>query len=326
MEEIKQIINAKKEYHKKYQEEYRKNNKEKLDAINNKQKEDRLKAKQERERLKIIRIAEEKNQKDIEKQRKKQENALKRKEKEHQRYLVRKNRELLGKTVQNEKAKTVTIGTNTENIENENPTTVTVGTNTENEKPNTVTGTNTENEDENEDEDSTKEFLELFIDKVNFEDLDKEVDEYLLYLKNTPKKTEDMKEYMREYYKNNKEKIRKNKEKYNRGKRDRIIEDPEKFKNGKVYRLVHNNKMIYIGSTTNTLEVRFDYHKKSSEDINYNSNLYKYIRENGIDNISIELIENYICNSRDELNAKEAEYIEKNFDQILNQNIPLNYL
>lgn len=164
------------------------------------------------------------------------------------------------------------------------------------------------------------ESLELFVDKLNFEDFDKEVDECLHKMTSNVKQTSN--EYQKKYRENNKDKYNKYQREYQRKNNKTKLENPDKFKDGKIYKLNHFDKMIYIGSTTLPLDVRLKYHKMNSENIKYNTDLYKYIRVHGIDNIKIELIENYNCNNRNELLLKESEYILLHLDKILNKNIP----
>ena len=64
----------------------------------------------------------------------------------------------------------------------------------------------------------------------------------------------------------------------------------------------------YIGSTCETLETRFKFHIKAlSQNDKQNRPLYVFMRENGKDNFEIELIENYPCQSKDELRKREGE-------------------
>jgi len=73
------------------------------------------------------------------------------------------------------------------------------------------------------------------------------------------------------------------------------------YNNGKIYKIINSeNKVIYIGSTTEKLCKRFSTHKH---------------RGNGN---KIILLENCPCNCREELIKKEQEFIEK-YDNLLNQ-------
>jgi len=77
------------------------------------------------------------------------------------------------------------------------------------------------------------------------------------------------------------------------------------YKNGKIYQIVCNETgEIYVGSTALSLEDRLSSHQKDekrdhrccSKQIIYRGNYY------------IELLQNYPCNSRCELEQKEGEY------------------
>lgn len=81
-----------------------------------------------------------------------------------------------------------------------------------------------------------------------------------------------------------------------------------------VYCIYLNNKPIYIGSTTN-LQVRKRTHKKNylnDRQKHYYYPVYVYIRENGgWENVGIKKIDDYPCNSKNELTIKEGEYIRE---------------
>jgi hypothetical protein len=77
-----------------------------------------------------------------------------------------------------------------------------------------------------------------------------------------------------------------------------IIENQDikfKYEFGKIYKIT-SKKGIYIGSTIQKLEKRFDEHKKAFE--NYKKDIGKYITSFSIldENSKIELIENFKCN------------------------------
>ena len=79
------------------------------------------------------------------------------------------------------------------------------------------------------------------------------------------------------------------------------------YQNGKIYKLWSpQGNEIYIGSTINTLAKRFGQHKT-----NYNKCNSKYLFENYTD-VRIELIEEYPCNNRMELNKRKGEHIRAN--------------
>jgi hypothetical protein len=89
------------------------------------------------------------------------------------------------------------------------------------------------------------------------------------------------------------------------------------YKNGKIYKIVDNAyTKMYIGSTTQPLYKRFWYHKGGYkswiENKKYKNSAYDLFDEFGFENCKIELIENYECNSKEELERKEGEHIKNN--------------
>jgi hypothetical protein len=90
----------------------------------------------------------------------------------------------------------------------------------------------------------------------------------------------------------------------------------DRYKKGKIYSFSFQDKIIYIGSTIKSLKDRLNVHKNDSQ--KSKSALYTFINEKGgFDNIKMNLIENYQCNSRRELEQREQFYIEK-YDNLLN--------
>ena len=90
-------------------------------------------------------------------------------------------------------------------------------------------------------------------------------------------------------------------------------EDMSKYERGKIYKIVDNtNNNIYIGSTIQTLKERLRCHEK---DLDSSS---KSIIDNG--DYDILLIENYPCESKKELEAREGFYIRNN--DCININVP----
>lgn len=74
-----------------------------------------------------------------------------------------------------------------------------------------------------------------------------------------------------------------------------------------IYKIINNiNKKVYIGQTKRTIEIRWKQHLREYKDKDYA--LYKAMRKYGIENFTIEVIEN--C-SEEELNEKEEFYIRK---------------
>lgn len=79
------------------------------------------------------------------------------------------------------------------------------------------------------------------------------------------------------------------------------------FAEGKIYRLVVGDS-YYYGSTITSLDRRL-YNHKQMIIRRPNLRLYVKIQEVGWDNVSIELVENYPCESYKELIKKETTYI-----------------
>ncbi len=103
--------------------------------------------------------------------------------------------------------------------------------------------------------------------------------------------------------------------------------DTADYSQGKIYKIVCNKTgLIYIGSTCKTLEERL---KKHEDDMKH----FIHIRDNKPDKLKktkfctsffiflnkdykIELIENYPCNTRLELETKECYYMKMNQDSV----------
>jgi Uri superfamily endonuclease len=92
------------------------------------------------------------------------------------------------------------------------------------------------------------------------------------------------------------------------------------YTNGKIYKLVCTDGHFYIGSTTQLLPYRLYHHKESAK--KGTSRAYQYINSIGWDNVHIELIEDYPCNTMKELHEREDMYIQlmQNDDNCLNEN------
>jgi hypothetical protein len=79
---------------------------------------------------------------------------------------------------------------------------------------------------------------------------------------------------------------------------------------GKIYKLVNSlDGKICIGSTCQTLAKRKGEHKRHATKY-VDRKLYKHLNSIGWENVTIVLIENYACNNRDELKAREQYYID----------------
>jgi hypothetical protein len=84
------------------------------------------------------------------------------------------------------------------------------------------------------------------------------------------------------------------------------------YSKGKIYTIrFHNSNEIYIGSTTQSLAVRFGGHKRGGS---FRCSLYKIINSKYNGDWSVcyyELYENFSCNTKEELCKKEGEMIRK---------------
>lgn len=90
------------------------------------------------------------------------------------------------------------------------------------------------------------------------------------------------------------------------------------YKNGKIYKIVNDiDDEIYIGSTIQPLHVRFGGHKSDIGKVN-SSNISKKMTEETKKYFRIILIEDYPCDNRDQLRARE-EHHRKNNDCINKQ-------
>ena len=83
-----------------------------------------------------------------------------------------------------------------------------------------------------------------------------------------------------------------------------------KYENGKIYKLTGSNGLVYYGSTIMPLHRRLTKHKCKS-----NTCISKLICD-----MKIELVENYPCNCRSELEMRERWFIENN--ECVNITIP----
>ncbi len=90
------------------------------------------------------------------------------------------------------------------------------------------------------------------------------------------------------------------------------------YTKGKIYRLFNDDMLglVYYGSTTQTLKKRLAIHKY---DFNRGINITSSVLFQ-TDNFKIELVENYPCLNRKELETRERWYIENN--ECINKYIP----
>ncbi len=82
------------------------------------------------------------------------------------------------------------------------------------------------------------------------------------------------------------------------------------YSNGKIYTLMCDDGNYYIGATVSDLRFRLKDHKQAAKKYP-NRKIYAHINLIGWERVSMELIENYPCNSKTELNLREDYYIKR---------------
>ena len=92
-----------------------------------------------------------------------------------------------------------------------------------------------------------------------------------------------------------------------------MAESSRKYENGKIYCIKNYiSSDIYVGSTTQALSKRMEKHRASMNcERRGKGLLYQKMREFGVENFYINLLEKYACNDIEELRAKEGEWITK---------------
>jgi hypothetical protein len=110
--------------------------------------------------------------------------------------------------------------------------------------------------------------------------------------------------------------------------KEKIIKPENKYECGKIYRLVDQfNNTVYIGSTTLTLNLRMNAHRCDMK--NEISSTCKELKEKiGIENITIELIEEYPCETKLQLEQRENFHIKNNegiFNKVESGRVGLHY-
>lgn len=95
-----------------------------------------------------------------------------------------------------------------------------------------------------------------------------------------------------------------------------------KYEHGKIYKLVNDiDDDIYVGSTHHPLVKRLSLHRSHAKGKRRNCKVYGHLNEVGLENVRIELIEEYPCTCRKELEDRERYWIE-NLKPSLNKNMP----
>lgn len=112
-----------------------------------------------------------------------------------------------------------------------------------------------------------------------------------------------------------------------------------KYQNGKIYKITNTvNNDVYIGSTIRSLKERMIDHKSKYKNTNdnykYSNAVFKMFENCGSENCNIELIKDYPCNSKNELEIEEGKIIRncncininKNIGMDKNENRRLSYI
>lgn len=101
------------------------------------------------------------------------------------------------------------------------------------------------------------------------------------------------------------------------------------YQNGRIYKIVNDIKPneLYCGSTVAPLCVRLGRHRSDSKvEKNQSRRFYQFVRElGGWHLFRIVLVENYPCNNKEELHARE-EYWRKGLKATLNTYRPHGYV
>ena len=86
------------------------------------------------------------------------------------------------------------------------------------------------------------------------------------------------------------------------------------YKNSKIYKILNSiDDEVYVGSTTASLSKRMGKHRSDfhNNESKQTYKIYKHMHKVGVDNFYIELIETCPCTSREELAAKEGQWIRQ---------------
>ena len=85
-----------------------------------------------------------------------------------------------------------------------------------------------------------------------------------------------------------------------------------KYENGVIYKITNTvNNEVYVGSTTTDLEVRMIKHKCDAKKRPELSKCYTFMNEHGIENFDIEIVEEYPCEGKQQLEKREGEIIKE---------------
>lgn len=83
------------------------------------------------------------------------------------------------------------------------------------------------------------------------------------------------------------------------------------YKKGKIYKLVNDvDDKIYVGHTATTLAKRMDYHRNKAKQ-HPNRHVYAHLNTLGMTNVRVVLVEEYPCDNKDQLRAREQYWIDE---------------
>lgn len=88
------------------------------------------------------------------------------------------------------------------------------------------------------------------------------------------------------------------------------------YNTGKIYKLVCEDGKYYIGSTIRPLKARLSSHKNASTKTETNI-AYNHIKTIGWDNVTIEIIEVFSCENRNQLLERETLHIAQHKEDIM---------
>jgi adenylate kinase family enzyme len=98
------------------------------------------------------------------------------------------------------------------------------------------------------------------------------------------------------------------------------MQEINKYQKGQIYKIVDvGYNLCYYGSTINRLCQRMATHREHYKNGSYNCTVKQIFDTYGLENCKIELVENFPCDSRKELEAREGFYIKNN--SCVNKNI-----
>jgi shikimate kinase len=88
----------------------------------------------------------------------------------------------------------------------------------------------------------------------------------------------------------------------------------DRYSKGKIYQIVAPNGYKYIGSTICSLVTRFGNHRRAytawKQGKERNTTVFSLFETHGVENCKIELVEDFPCSSKKELEKREGEVIK----------------